>query len=231
ERRQRSEFLKKIHANAASLSKQQYDQLIVDVLREKSTGARKLLRKYDVVEVEGIKKLIAPLCKTTDMQFYVHNEELFELLQEAHLSLKHGGRFRMMEKLRETYKNITFRHIANYLDLCESCEYKRKRRKTMTHVKCEEIENEYVERVTEDLETWMERNRSNKWTECLRFIQFSINRDFHDGIDSTPYDMLFGLSADEDVKSQIMDKTEPLDHKEAILKENLEIVSYKCDNC
>ncbi|GFQ92887.1 KRAB-A domain-containing protein 2 [Trichonephila clavata] len=51
-----------------------------------------------------------------------------------------------------------------------------------------------VERANQDIEnmlcTWMQDNKSDRWSEGLRFIQFMKNRAHHSGIKSTPYEAL-----------------------------------------
>lgn len=54
-----------------------------------------------------------------------------------------------------------------------------------------------VERANQDIEnmlaTWMETNKTSKWSEGLRFIQAMKNRAYHDGIKSSPYEIMFGV--------------------------------------
>ncbi|XP_023210347.1 KRAB-A domain-containing protein 2-like [Centruroides sculpturatus] len=53
-----------------------------------------------------------------------------------------------------------------------------------------------VERANQDIEnmlcTWMQDNKSDRWSEGLRFVQFMKNRAYHSGIKRTPYEALFG---------------------------------------
>ena len=54
-----------------------------------------------------------------------------------------------------------------------------------------------VERCNQDVEVklacWMRDNNSTKWSEALRFIQYSKNRCHHSGIGRTPYEAVFGI--------------------------------------
>ncbi|OWR48202.1 KRAB-A domain-containing protein 2 [Danaus plexippus plexippus] len=43
--------------------------------------------------------------------------------------------------------------------------------------------------------TWLETNETTHWSEGLRFIQFMKNKDFHSGINTSPYDAMFGCKA------------------------------------
>uniref|UniRef100_A0A8D9F0Q7 KRAB-A domain-containing protein 2 n=1 Tax=Cacopsylla melanoneura TaxID=428564 RepID=A0A8D9F0Q7_9HEMI len=54
-----------------------------------------------------------------------------------------------------------------------------------------------VERANQDIEnmlaTWMETNKTSKWSEGLKFVQAMKNRAYHDGIKSSPYEIMFGV--------------------------------------
>lgn len=53
-----------------------------------------------------------------------------------------------------------------------------------------------VERANQDVEnmisTWMQDEKTNRWSEGLRFVQLMKNRALHSGIKRTPYEALFG---------------------------------------
>ncbi|XP_043475014.1 KRAB-A domain-containing protein 2-like [Leptopilina heterotoma] len=56
-----------------------------------------------------------------------------------------------------------------------------------------------VERANQDIENmlavWMKDNKTTKWAEGLKFIQFSKNRALHSGIKQAPYKAMFGCDA------------------------------------
>ncbi|XP_050065514.1 KRAB-A domain-containing protein 2-like [Aphis gossypii] len=56
-----------------------------------------------------------------------------------------------------------------------------------------------VERANRDvqdiLRAWMSDNKSNKWSEGLRFCQFQKNSSYHSGIKQSPFEVLFGRKA------------------------------------
>ncbi|KAL4122644.1 hypothetical protein QTP88_014934 [Uroleucon formosanum] len=89
--------------NSTFLLKEKYDFLISEVKRIK-TGKKEsprdywLVQRYDMIEVQGNEKLIRPMKENSDIIFYVHDEELYEILLNIHLSIGHGGRDRMIEK-------------------------------------------------------------------------------------------------------------------------------------
>jgi hypothetical protein len=56
-----------------------------------------------------------------------------------------------------------------------------------------------VERANQDIEnmlcTWMQDEKTDGWSEGLRFVQLMKNRAYHSGIKRTPYEALFGCKA------------------------------------
>jgi hypothetical protein len=54
-----------------------------------------------------------------------------------------------------------------------------------------------VERANQEVEnmlaTWMETNNTTKWSEGLRFVQAMKNRGYHEGINCSPYEAMFGV--------------------------------------
>jgi len=55
-----------------------------------------------------------------------------------------------------------------------------------------------VERSNQDfrdmLVAWMSDNKMKTWSEGLRFIQIKKNRDLHSGIETSPYEAMFGTA-------------------------------------
>jgi len=82
--------------------------------------------------VQGNEKLIRPMKENSDIIFYVHDEELYDILFNIHLSIGHGGRDRMMYELKKKYKNITQSNVKIVLNLCESCVKKQKSEKKVS---------------------------------------------------------------------------------------------------
>ncbi|GFQ80343.1 uncharacterized protein TNCT_127041 [Trichonephila clavata] len=51
---------------------------------------------------------------------------------------------------------------------------------------------------------WMQDNKSDRWSEGLRFIQFMKNRAHHSGIKSTPYEARFGCKPKVDLTTSFL---------------------------
>ncbi|XP_022920999.1 KRAB-A domain-containing protein 2-like [Onthophagus taurus] len=62
-----------------------------------------------------------------------------------------------------------------------------------------------VERANQDIEkmvfTWLETNKTTKWSEGLRFVQFMKNRAYHSGIERSSYEAMFGSKPKVGLKS------------------------------
>ncbi|XP_055947020.1 KRAB-A domain-containing protein 2-like [Argiope bruennichi] len=121
-----------VKENSSSLTREKLLSLIADVKKSKTSDKKVprdywLLQHYDVLEVQGVEKLIVPVTNaTSDVMFYCSSDSLFDILHETHLSIGHGGRDRMIKELNLRYKNITQNDIKVFLNFCESCQQKRK---------------------------------------------------------------------------------------------------------
>lgn len=309
-----NDLLEKKGSNTSFLKKLKYDQLISHIIQLKNNSKKKepndynLLKKYDVLNVANVNKLIVPLSENNEIKYYVHDEELFDIIHDVHLSIGHGGRNRMEHEVNTKYKNITRDIIMLYLNSCESCqkkgstakkglvvkpiissemnsrcqidlidmqaqsdgEYKfilvyqdhltkyvllrplkHKRAENVAYVLLDifttfgapsilqsdngrEFANKVVteicamwpelkivhgkprhsqsqgsvERANQDIEnmlaTWLTDNRTKKWSEGLKFIQFMKNRSLHSGIKCSPYEAMFGTKAKIGLKSTLL---------------------------
>ena len=298
----------------------------------KETVDYRRLKKYDVIEVDGKEKLIVPLTGDNGaILYYVHSEELLDLINETHLRIGHGGRTRMEKELKRKYQNITKEIITMYLWLCKPCQTKlsnpkkglvskplifkefnsrcqvdligmqsnpdgkykfilsyqdhltklillraleTKRaeevayqlldifttigapsvlqsdngREFVNQVICE-LKNMWpelklvhgktrysqsqgsVERANQDVQnmmmTWMQTNESAHWAESLKFIQFMKNRCFHQGIQQSPYEALFGCKAKVGLNTSNLPR-ETLDN--LVTEEDLENIEQEMED-
>lgn len=129
-------FSKSDAGNGALLTKRKYNSLIEDVKRIKLSKKKdsprdyKIMKRYDILTIQDCETLIKPLCDSQESVLkFVHSEELFAILHSTHVAIGHGGRDRMSKQLNTFYKNITHEQIKLFLDLCESCQLKRKSEK------------------------------------------------------------------------------------------------------
>ncbi|KAG8507064.1 KRAB-A domain-containing protein 2 [Galemys pyrenaicus] len=116
--------------NSKVFSKEKYFQTIKEVKEAKEKGKKssrdyRRAAKYDVISVQGTEKLIeATHGERARIRFYVHKEELFDILHDTHLNIGHGGQTRMLKELQGKYGNVTKEVIVLYLTLCKQCHQK-----------------------------------------------------------------------------------------------------------
>ncbi|XP_036623150.1 KRAB-A domain-containing protein 2 [Trichosurus vulpecula] len=116
--------------NSKVFSKEKYFQTLREVKEAKEKGKKssrdyRRVAKYDVITIHGTEKLIEAAHGQQDrIRYYVHKEELFDILHDTHLSIGHGGRTRMLKELQGKYGNVTKEVIVLYLSLCKQCHQK-----------------------------------------------------------------------------------------------------------
>ena len=91
--------------------------------RKKTILQYRRLKRYDVLRVGDVKKLIMPLSDNMNVRYYV-TDELFDVIKSAHRECGHGDRDRTLKVLRNKYANVTKECINIYLDLCVPCQKK-----------------------------------------------------------------------------------------------------------
>lgn len=84
----------------------------------------RILLRFDTVHSNGSDRLIKPIGEDKKLRFYVSKEDLFEVINEIHVSSGHGGRNRTKYDANEKYANITKEAIMVYLPLCAVCQKK-----------------------------------------------------------------------------------------------------------
>eukprot|EP00102_Acyrthosiphon_pisum_P027078 XP_016664288.1 PREDICTED: KRAB-A domain-containing protein 2-like [Acyrthosiphon pisum] len=111
-------------SNKTSLSHQEYQDRLKKVRRlidKKSYKKSRLLRNYDIVIKDGRERLVKPLPQkgvaSDQYPLYVTNEELFDVLREAHIDTYAGGVDMMYKHIRGRYCNVTKEAIRTYLKL------------------------------------------------------------------------------------------------------------------
>ncbi|XP_007179144.2 SCAN domain-containing protein 3 isoform X1 [Balaenoptera acutorostrata] len=132
--------------NTKIFSKAKYCQLIREVKEAKAKAKKesvdyRRLARFDVILVQGHEKLIEAVNGEADkVRYYLHSEDLFDILHDTHLSIGHGGRTRMEKELQAKYKNITKEVIMLYLTLCKPCQQKNsKLKKVLTSKPIKEV--------------------------------------------------------------------------------------------
>ncbi|XP_048367504.1 zinc finger protein 783-like [Sphaerodactylus townsendi] len=116
--------------NNSYINRDRYRTLIEEVkeakrLRSKKGKHYRRLRRFNVLNVGEEEKLVVPVSPGhMEAVFFVQYEDLFDILHEAHMTIGHGGRTRMLKELSRKYKNVTAEAVMTYLKLCELCQKK-----------------------------------------------------------------------------------------------------------
>jgi len=80
---------------------------------KKSVKDYRMVRKYEILMVNGKERLIKPVSENNnDMLYCVSNEEVFDIFHTTHSSIGHGGRNRMVAEIKNKYCNITKESIV-----------------------------------------------------------------------------------------------------------------------
>ena len=113
--------------------KDQYFSLLQE-LKDASSAKTKtprqyyIVRKYDILVCGNTEKLIRKRKDVADdAVYFVHNDEIFEIIKRTHVSTGHGGRDKMMKVMSQKYANITREAVELFKSLCAECMKKRKR--------------------------------------------------------------------------------------------------------
>lgn len=121
------------NSNVCVFNKAKYDDLVKEVELAKMTDIslrsaiqKRRIKRYDVLEIDGVKKLISPVVKESEIKYFVFFEELFDIIHKSHInSTGHSRRDRMEEMLSRKYANVTRVFIVQYLKTCAICEKKK----------------------------------------------------------------------------------------------------------
>lgn len=125
------EKIKNINVRANSMAivdEENYKKLINEVLEAKSRKNKtsldcRRLNRYDIIKVGEVNKLIFPLNRTESnaVKYYLHNDEMYDVLEKSHKETGHGGLHKMIYHLKNDYINISCPVIQLYINNCVTC--------------------------------------------------------------------------------------------------------------
>lgn len=121
---------KETHYNV--LTKDKYSQLILEVEMAESAEKRtpmqqRRLHRFGVLSIGNVKKLISRSEET--VKHYLTVDELYDVIDAAHVAVGHGGRDRLLAETSKKFANITKQMIILYLSMCETCQQKKTKKK------------------------------------------------------------------------------------------------------
>lgn len=123
-------------SNNTFLTRSDYEKFVEKVLKLKESREKKVcadyyvLKRFDIIEVSSVKKLIKPLLTESEKPiFFVAIDEIFDIIHDTHVNIGHGGRNRIQYAVKEKYANVTKEVIMLYLPLCLVCQKKSSNKK------------------------------------------------------------------------------------------------------
>lgn len=312
---------------------------MVEVEEAKSTKTKtptqyRRLNRFDIVEICETKKLVT---KKIPVKDFLPAEEIFEVLQAAHLVLGHGGRDKLKQETSKKYANVTTEVINIFLSMCEICQLKKSKKKkgfvsepiihsamndqgqvdlidmqsiadreyrfimiyqdhltkfvllrALRTKSAEEVAHhlmdifltfgapcilhsnngkefvnsvikelssmwlelklvngkpkhcqDSVDRTNQDIETmltsWMLENKTSKWSNGLKFVQFMKNRAFHSEMKQSPYRAMFGMDpkvglASLNFTKDVLENIKEEDDLERIIEAKVKVESEMYEN-
>lgn len=105
------------------LSTEKYNKCVENVLKFKGKESKqravcKLLKKYDFVKIMSHNQLIVTFKPSeTKIVYFVKNEDLFDIIHDAHIKTDHGEQIHVISELHTKYKNITYKSVTLFLSL------------------------------------------------------------------------------------------------------------------
>lgn len=92
----------------------------------KSQKDRNLMRRYGVMQVGGVSKVIKKVGSTAgddreEVKQVAAFEEVYDVIKQAHQRLGHGGQKKTREEINKKWANITQEMIQIYISHCEEC--------------------------------------------------------------------------------------------------------------
>ncbi|KRX44246.1 KRAB-A domain-containing protein 2, partial [Trichinella sp. T9] len=110
----------------------QRDQIITDILRIQSDGPKSardynLKNRYGVLKIGEENKLIR-LGKNEAIRCIASIEEMFDVINDAHQKIGHGGEKKTFREAQNKWANVTQEACHLFLTFCEECHKKRARK-------------------------------------------------------------------------------------------------------
>lgn len=112
--------------NTVLLPKDKYKKIAEGLKACKDTGKRSKFisnyyKRYELIDFFGTLTLV----RSGTQKRVVAAEDLFHVINSAHIQTNHGGRDSMLKNLKNDFFNVTKHQINTYLSLCEECKVRR----------------------------------------------------------------------------------------------------------
>ncbi|XP_067142185.1 KRAB-A domain-containing protein 2-like [Centruroides vittatus] len=124
------ELVARKKGNNFYLNRDKYTKCLEEVkaaknMKKKLAVHYRRIKRYDILTIGSEEKLIAPMKEENkEIRYYICYEDLFNILEETHVAVGHGGRTRMLKECNRKYKNVTVEATMTYLKLCQPAQKK-----------------------------------------------------------------------------------------------------------
>ena len=133
-----NELVGEKNSNNVYLTDAKYSELVSKIkllkrsMERKQPSDYKLLKKYDLLNVGSVEKLISPMSEnTTTVKYFVKLSDIYDILNETHIRVGHGGRNRMRKEVGLKYKNISIECVQIFINLCRHCQEKASKKRDL----------------------------------------------------------------------------------------------------
>ncbi len=107
---------------------QRWNEINAGIAKKETKMDYKIMTRYNVVKL-GEESILVKRGQDTDIdqvEKYVSLEAMYNILLEAHIETGHGGRDRILHRLKERkILNITREIVEDFVNLCSECQSKK----------------------------------------------------------------------------------------------------------
>jgi hypothetical protein len=116
--------------NTVLITKEKYRRIAVDLKHLRDTGKRtkfisNYYKRYELLEFMDTVTLV----RSGTQKRVVAAEDLFDVINAAHIATNHGGRDSILKHLKEDFFNVTKHQVNTFLSMCDGCSGKRVRKR------------------------------------------------------------------------------------------------------
>lgn len=114
-----------------AMTREVYNSILAEVEHAKSALKKtpvhhRRLKRFNVLKICETKILVS---RSEPQKYYLPVEEIFDVIEDAHVALGHGGRDRVKNETSKKYANVTTEMINVFLSTCESCDHKKRKKR------------------------------------------------------------------------------------------------------
>lgn len=126
--------------NCCLFSESKILQIIHDVKEaktkdKKSSKDYRRLQRFEIIKIGDCEEKLIKRSSSGQLKYYVSNEEMYDVINLAHIATGHGGRDRLLKETSRQYANVTRDAVVLFLSYCKECQLKKKAKRRALAVK------------------------------------------------------------------------------------------------